>query len=65
MMPVMDGMAMMKVLRKINPAVKIVGSSGLHANSNVAKAGGIEHFLPKPYSPESLLKVMRTILDET
>jgi PAS domain S-box-containing protein len=65
MMPVMDGMAMMKVLRKINPAVKIVGSSGLHANHSVAKGGGINHFLPKPYSPENLLKVMRTILDET
>jgi CheY-like chemotaxis protein len=65
MMPVMDGLAMMKVLRKINPAVKIVGSSGLHANSSVAKGGGIKHFLPKPYSPENLLKVMRTVLDET
>ena len=65
MMPVMDGLAMMKVLRKINPTVKIVGSSGLHANSRVAMAGGIEHFLPKPYSPETLLKIMRTILEET
>ena len=64
MMPVMDGLAMSNVLRKINPAVKIVGSSGLHANSSVAQVGGIKHFLPKPYSPEILLKVMRTILDE-
>jgi len=62
MMPVMDGLAMAKVLRKINPAVRIVGSSGLHANSSVAKAGGIEHFLPKPYSPETLLKIMRAII---
>jgi len=64
MMPVMDGLAMMKILTKINPAVKIVGSSGLHANSSVAQGGGIKHFLPKPYSPETLLKAMRTILDE-
>ncbi|MDB4793454.1 PAS domain S-box protein [Methylacidiphilales bacterium] len=64
MMPIMDGLAMMKILKRINPAVKIVGSSGLHANSNIAKAGGIKHFLPKPYSPETLLKTMRTILNE-
>jgi len=64
MMPIMDGLAMMKILKKINPAVKIVGSSGLHANSRVAKEGGINHFLPKPYSPEILLKILRTILHE-
>ncbi len=64
MMPVMDGLAMMKILKRINPTVKIVGSSGLHANSRVAKEGGINHFLPKPYSPEILLKIMRTILNE-
>jgi len=64
MMPIMDGLAMMKILKRINPAVKIVGSSGLHANSGVAKEGGINHFLPKPYSPEILLNIMRTILDE-
>jgi len=65
MMPVMDGLAMMKVLRKINPAVKVVASSGLHANAAVATAAGIRHFLPKPYSPETLLNAMRTILNET
>ena len=64
MMPVMDGLAMIKILKKINPTVKVVASSGLHANNSVAKEGGINHFLPKPYSPETLLKVMRTILNE-
>jgi PAS domain S-box-containing protein len=65
MMPVMDGPTMISVLRKINRAVKIVGSSGLHANGHVADGIGVKHFLPKPYSPETLLKVIRSILDET
>ena len=64
MMPVMDGPTIIKVLRKINPHVRIVGSSGLHANDFVAKGIGVEHFLPKPYSPEALLKVMQAALAE-
>jgi PAS domain S-box-containing protein len=64
MMPVMDGPATIKILRKINPAAKIVASSGLHANGSVAKGGDVKHFLPKPYTPEILLKTIRAILDE-
>jgi CheY-like chemotaxis protein len=66
MMPVMDGAATINALRKINPAVKIVASSGIHANSTVAKASGVDgkHFLPKPYTPETLLMTIRAILEE-
>jgi CheY-like chemotaxis protein/nitrogen-specific signal transduction histidine kinase len=64
MMPVMDGLTMVNVLKKINPALKVVASSGLHANGDVAKGAGIQHFLRKPYTPETLLTVMRAILDE-
>jgi PAS domain S-box-containing protein len=64
MMPVMDGPATIRVLRRINPALKIVASSGLHANGSVAKGGDVKHFLPKPYTPEILLKTIRAILHE-
>jgi CheY-like chemotaxis protein len=64
MMPVMDGPATIKVLRRINPAVRIVASSGLHMNSSMAKGGDVKYFLPKPYSPEILLKTVRAVLDE-
>jgi CheY-like chemotaxis protein len=66
MMPVMDGAATIHVLKRINPAVKIIASSGIHANGDLAKASGVDskHFLPKPYTPGALLKIIRSILDE-
>ena len=49
-MPILDGPATIRALMKINPAVKIVGASGLHANGSLAKASGVgvKH-LPKAY----------------
>jgi PAS domain S-box-containing protein len=66
MMPVMDGPAAIHALRRINPAVKIVAASGLNASASVARVStaGIKHFLTKPYTAESLLRVIRVILDE-
>lgn len=53
-------------LIRINPAIKIVAASGLNINGGVAKAAGagIKHFLTKPYTAATLLKVIRAILDE-
>jgi len=66
MMPTMDGLATIQVLRQLNPAVKIILASGLNANSNVSKisAAGIKHFIPKPYTAEILLQMLRTVLDD-
>jgi PAS domain S-box-containing protein len=66
MMPVLDGPATIHALLRINPAVKIVAASGLNANGGVAKASGagIKHFLTKPYTAGTLLKVMQAILAE-
>jgi PAS domain S-box-containing protein len=64
MMPIMDGPATIHVLRKMNPAAKIICASGLAANSQLAESAslGVKHFLPKPYSAETLLKILRQIL---
>ncbi len=64
MMPVMDGPATIQVLRRLNPALKIIGASGIGANGNVAKAAsaGLNQFLPKPYTAETLLKAIHAIL---
>ena len=64
-MPVMDGAATIRVLRRINPAVRIIAASGLSANVNLATTTnlGIKHFLPKPFPAEVLLRVLREILD--
>jgi CheY-like chemotaxis protein len=64
MMPNMDGAAMIQILRRMNPAVRIVGTSGLSAESHGAQAAslGVSDFLPKPYTAETLLKVLKHAL---
>ncbi len=67
MMPVMDGPAMIHALTRMNPAVKIIAASGLSANANLVKVSGagVKHFLTKPYTANTLLKTLNTILNET
>jgi len=66
-MPVMDGPAMIHALKRINPRVKIIAASGLNATGGPVRetVDGVRHFLKKPYTAGTLLKVLRTILDET
>ena len=65
-MPLMDGPATIHALMRVNPTVKIVAASGINANESVAKAAGagVKHFLTKPYTAATLLKTLRTILNE-
>lgn len=67
MMPGMDGPATIQVLMRMNPQVRIIAASGLNANGMVAKAAnvGVKHFIPKPYTAETLLKTLHTLLNET
>ncbi len=60
-MPVMDGPATVVALRTIDPNVRIVASSGAETDAKLAKAraAGVRHVLPKPYSAEQLLDVLR------
>ncbi len=64
MMPVLDGPATISALRAINPRVLIVGSSGLDAPTQVVEAMGLgaAHFVSKPYTAETLLRVIHTAL---
>ena len=61
MMPVMDGPATIRVLRKMNPLVRIIAASGLDANAYGAGLG-ITHVLPKPYAADRLLTTLRDAL---
>jgi DNA-binding NarL/FixJ family response regulator len=51
---------------RMNPNVRIIGASGLDMSSAVARAAdaGLRHFLPKPYTAASLLRLVRDVLDD-
>jgi CheY-like chemotaxis protein len=63
-MPIMDGPALIIALKVLNPAVKVIASSGLSSQSSVSRAvgAGVEHFVPKPYTAETILKVVHEVL---
>jgi hypothetical protein len=44
--------------------VLIIAASGLYSNGRIAKAAGagVKHFLPKPYTAETLLITLREVL---
>ncbi len=64
MMPVMDGHASIRAIRKINPGVKIIAVSGLAEKDKLAKIADtrVHAFLPKPYTAERLLKTIREVI---
>ena len=65
MMPVMDGPATIQVLMRMNPKVRIIAASGLSVKDMVTRAAnaGVTHFIPKPYTAETLLKMLHTVLN--
>ena len=66
MMPYMDGPLTIRALKKLNPQVKIIASSGLPENIKLAEVNGsVKRFLPKPYTAEKLLTTLREVLSET
>jgi CheY-like chemotaxis protein len=62
----MDGPATIRVLRRLNPRLRIIAASGISANGKVAKAAnaGIHEFLVKPYTAETLLKAIHRALND-
>jgi nitrogen-specific signal transduction histidine kinase/CheY-like chemotaxis protein len=64
MMPYLDGAATIRALRKLNPGIKIIASSGLSANDKGVEAAneGVKIFLMKPYTAEKLLKALAETL---
>ncbi len=64
MMPVLDGAALIMVLQRINPQVRIIAASGLAEAGQASHAAnlGVKHFLPKPYGAETLLNTLHEVL---
>lgn len=64
MMPVMDGEASIRAIRKINPQVKIIAVSGLAERDKLKNVADYTNaFLPKPYTTERILKTIHEILN--
>jgi CheY-like chemotaxis protein len=63
-MPIMDGPAMVVALKAINPDIKIIGSSGLSGQSAITatRVSGVNEFVPKPYSAETLLNAIARVI---
>jgi len=67
MMPVMDGSAVIQVLTRINPSVKIIAASGINSGDTIANGSGAgaRHFLLKPYTAETLVKLVHEVLHKS
>ena len=59
-MPVMDGVALVRVLRKMEPGLNVIAASGRGSGGKASdmKVLGIEKFLAKPYAAEKLMKAL-------
>jgi len=66
LMPHMDGPSTIRVLKSIDPSVKIIAASGLLDADRVRDATGLDHiaFLMKPYTAEKLLTTVQRVLAE-
>ena len=60
-MPLMDGVATIRALQKINPEQKIIAMSGLNKPENTEFQ--INDFLAKPFTSEKLLKIITKVLE--
>ena len=64
LMPYMDGPATIRAIRKLDPKVRIIATSGLKSDVKTAEAAqlGVTTFLNKPYTAEKLLRTLALIL---
>ncbi|MBI3952063.1 MAG: hypothetical protein HY314_16575 [Acidobacteria bacterium] len=62
-MPKLGGMECAQRLKALNPAIPLIISSGYSAQANEKLNGAIQAFVPKPYDPGKLARVVRMVLD--
>ena len=65
-MSMMDGPATIRVLKKMDPNVKIIAASGLMDSEKVKDATGMDNiaFLMKPFTADKLLHAVHKALSE-
>ena len=65
-LPKLAGVDLINQARKLNPSVKIVGTSGMGGNTvreMVIKAGA-DDFLPKPFQPQEAIRKLKALLGQ-
>jgi PAS domain S-box-containing protein len=62
-MPFLDGEALIRALKKMNPEIKVIAMSGLASKGTAAKLTtlNVSAFLSKPFSAETLLKTLKEL----
>jgi CheY-like chemotaxis protein len=65
-MPVMDGTATISAIKAIKPKIRIISSSGLSSDGGAVETSnnGVRHFIPKPYTAETMLDTLNAVLHE-
>ena len=69
MMPAMDGLAMVRELRRDHPTLPVIATTGLlnppgeEDRAGQLRALGVKNFLRKPFAAEELLTALREALD--
>jgi signal transduction histidine kinase/CheY-like chemotaxis protein len=66
-MPKKSGLEVLAILRRLNPAVRVILSSGYSAAAQKLDLArlGVMAFLQKPYVPNDLARTLRNVLDQT
>src|SRR5262245_59885835 len=64
MMPGMDGAATVTALRRLDPKLRVIGTSGMGTAREAAKSAGAEFnaFLAKPFKVDYLLRTLNDVL---
>jgi signal transduction histidine kinase/CheY-like chemotaxis protein len=65
-MPVMDGRSTIAALHAMNPRLRIIASSGRENDGAASQAAdaSVRHFLPKPYTAETVLMTLAEVLGQ-
>ena len=64
MMPEMDGITAIRILRGMDPGVRIIAASGYAADNGPTRLAslGVTHFLTKPYERGALLRALDEVM---
>ena len=65
-LPKVGGVDLINQARKLNPAVKIVGTSGMSGDKvrEMVMRAGADDFIPKPFQAQEAIRKLKAILDQ-